>query len=149
MLNDVSAEPDPRSECNCGPKANRRYLVRVVHGANTRIEELIKANIKGTKDALTLAYAQLSEAQTALAEGRLGAARKCYQDAVKAARAARGPLRTPGLQMGKSAAAGADAPGSGAELPPSIIVQAIGSVWPLPLGHDVTLKQVTSQIADI
>lgn len=146
LLDGVVAEPDPEKRVQRWTEANRRYLIRVVQRAKARVDELIEANIKGTKDALKRAQTKLSGAQTALAEGKLGIARTCYREAVDAAGSVRAILRAQGAQMGKTAAADADAPGSGAELPPSIIVEAIASVWPLPLGRDVTLDQVTKRL---
>jgi hypothetical protein len=146
LLDGVVAEPDPEKRVQRWTEVNRRYLIRVVQRAKTRVEELIEADVAGTKDALTRAQAKLSEAQTALTEGKLGVARTRYQEAVDAARQARAPLRAQGVQMGKTAAADADAPASGPELPASILLEAIASVWPLPLGRDVTLEQVTSRL---
>ena len=59
---------------------------------------------------------------------------------------ARKPLQQQGLQMGKTPAADSDAPNSGAVLPDSIIMEAVASLWPLPLGRDVTLAQVTRRM---
>jgi hypothetical protein len=114
--------------------------------AKARVKELIEAGIQGTENALTLAGTKLKEAQAALAEGKLGTARTAYQAAVEAVGKAREPLRAQAVQMGKAADADADAPNSGPDVPASIIVEAIASLWPLPLGRDVTLAEVRSRL---
>jgi hypothetical protein len=146
LLDGIATELDPERRVQRWTEANRRYLIGVVQRAKARVEEHIAANVAGTAEALTRARAKLVEAQAALAEGKLGTARVAYQEAVAAAGEAREPLRQAGQQMGRIAAADADAPSSGPEVPASIIVAAIASLWPLPLGHAVTLDQVTRRL---
>jgi hypothetical protein len=146
QLSDVVATPDPEQRVQRWTEANRRYLLKVVQHAKARVDELIEAGIPDTKDALTRARTKLVEAQTALADAQLGAARLHYEAAVAAVGEARAPLKTAGVQLSRVGTADAVAPNSGAELPPSIIIEAIASLWPLPLGRDVTLAAVTSRL---
>lgn len=146
LLDEIATEPEPEKRAQRWSEVNRRYLVSVVRHARVRVEELIAAQVVGTEQALAQARAKLLDAEAALGEGELGIARTRYQEAVDAAGEARPQLRAQGLQMGKTAGTDADAPKSGAELPDSIIVEAIASVWPLPLGRHVTLAQVTRRM---
>lgn len=146
LLDGVVSEPDPEKRVQRWTEVNRRYLVRVVQRAKARIDELVEADIAGTQDALKRAQAKLLEAQAALAKGEMGAARTHYEGAIDAAGNVRQTLRAQGEQLGKPGGGDAPAPGSGADLPGSIIVAAIASVWPLPLGRNVTLAQVTKRL---
>ncbi|HEV2155814.1 hypothetical protein [Bradyrhizobium sp.] len=145
LLDSVAAEPDPEKRVQRWTEANRRYLGGVIRHAKARVEELIAANVVGTEEALANAREKLVAAEAALTADKLGTARTRYQEAVEAAAPARPHLRAQGVQMGKTAATDADAPRSGADLPDSIIVEAIASVWPLPLGRRVTLAQVMNR----
>ncbi|RTM13599.1 MAG: hypothetical protein EKK33_10585 [Bradyrhizobiaceae bacterium] len=146
LLDGVITEPDSERRVQLWNEANRRYLTKVVQRAKARVETLIQAGVVGTEEALSRARSKLVEAEAALSQGKLGAARTSYQEAVDEAAGARKPLQQQGLQMGKTPAADSDAPNSGAVLPDSIIMEAVASLWPLPLGRDVTLAQVTRRM---
>lgn len=146
LLDGVITEPDSERRVQLWNEANRRYLTKVVQRAKARVETLIQAGVVGTEEALSRARSKLVEAEAALSQGKLGAARTSYQEAVDEAADARKPLQQQGLQMGKTPAADSDAPNSGAVLPDSIIMEAVASLWPLPLGRDVTLAQVTRRM---
>jgi hypothetical protein len=146
LLDLVATEPDPERRVQRWTEANRRYLIEIIRRAKARIDYLIEANIQDTKDALTKAQAKLIDAQNQLAAGNLGAAQQAYAAAIDLAGQTAAALQAVGQKLGKDANAGGSAPGAGADVPSQIIVTAVASLMPLPLGRDVTLKQVTRSL---
>ena len=142
LLDAVVVEPNPEQRVQRWTEANKRYLLQVVRRAKSRIDFYLPANIAGAQDALKTAATELAKAQAELAAGNLTAARTAYEAAVAAADQARPAIEAEGRQLGAEKKADASAPNAGADLPPSILDTAIGSVLPLPLGHGVTLAEV-------